>query len=213
MDLNTVLAFMVVAALLVISPGPNGLLVAKTVPLSGKSAGLANVLGFVVAFYVHGALSILGVSIVLMQSAQLFFLFKMFGAAYLIWIGLSSLIGAFKRKPLKAKSLMNVAPQKISLRTAFLEGFFTNLLNPKVSLFYLAAFPHFISVDESILNSVVLVSAHSLINFIWFSAMVCLLARFTHLTSGLLFKRCLQYVTGVIFIVFGFQLAMLEKPR
>ncbi|CFX15406.1 conserved exported protein of unknown function [Candidatus Filomicrobium marinum] len=63
-------SFAVVAALLVMSPGPNGLLIAKTVPSSGRSAGFANVAGFVAAFYVHGALSILGISIILVRSAE-----------------------------------------------------------------------------------------------------------------------------------------------
>ncbi|MEC9246474.1 MAG: LysE family translocator, partial [Pseudomonadota bacterium] len=57
--------FTLVAALLVMSPGPNGVLIAKTVPTSGKAAGFANIAGFFAAFYVHGALSILGISIIL----------------------------------------------------------------------------------------------------------------------------------------------------
>ena len=69
MPWSEVLTFAVVAFLLVISPGPNGVLIAKTVPTSGRSAGFANIAGFVAAFYVHGALSILGISILLVQSA------------------------------------------------------------------------------------------------------------------------------------------------
>ena len=59
MDIVQILSFMLVAALLVISPGPNGLLLAKTVPISGKVAGLANIAGFIAAFFVHGSLSVL----------------------------------------------------------------------------------------------------------------------------------------------------------
>jgi threonine/homoserine/homoserine lactone efflux protein len=60
-------------------------LIAKTVPTSGKTVGFANIAGFVAAFYVHGALSILGMSLILVQSAQAFFIVKMLGAAYLCW--------------------------------------------------------------------------------------------------------------------------------
>ena len=65
MDWSNALSFAVVASLLVMSPGPNGVLVAKTVPTSGRAAGFANVAGFVTAFYLHGTLSILGISVVL----------------------------------------------------------------------------------------------------------------------------------------------------
>ena len=139
MDLTTLLSFTVIAALLVMSPGPNGVLIAKTVPTSGKSAGFANVAGFVTAFYLHGALSILGISLILVQSAQAFFVVKMLGAAYLCWIGVKALWDALKGVPVAPK----VAPAKRqrTLARAFIEGFLTNALNPKVSMFYLAAFP------------------------------------------------------------------------
>lgn len=81
---------------MVISPGPNGLLIAKTVPTQGKKAGFVNVLGFLAAFYLHGALSILGISVLLTQSAEAFFIVKVVGALYLSWIGVKSLISAYR---------------------------------------------------------------------------------------------------------------------
>ena len=96
MDWTQLATFTFVAALLVMSPGPNGVLVAKTVPLSGRTAGFANVAGFVSAFYLHGILSILGLSALLAQSATIFFIVKMLGAAYLLWIGLKALRDTFR---------------------------------------------------------------------------------------------------------------------
>ena len=65
MDPANILAFSVVATLLVMSPGPNGVLIARTVPTSGRAAGFANIAGFEVGFFIHGTLSILGISILL----------------------------------------------------------------------------------------------------------------------------------------------------
>ena len=79
MDIANIVAFTVVAALLVMSPGPNGVLIAKTVPTSGRAAGFANVLGFEVGFFLHGALSILGISLLLVQSAVAFAIVKYLG--------------------------------------------------------------------------------------------------------------------------------------
>jgi len=90
MDFIQILSFTFIALLLVISPGPNGLLIAKTVPSQGKKAGFSNVLGFLAAFYLHGALSILGISVLLTKSAEVFLIVKVVGALYLSWIGVKS---------------------------------------------------------------------------------------------------------------------------
>ena len=87
------------------SPGPNGVLIAKTVPTSGKLADFANIAGFVAAFYAHGALSIFGISIILIKSSQLFLLLKMLGAAYLCWIGFRALKEAWVM-PLNSQRIM-----------------------------------------------------------------------------------------------------------
>jgi len=91
MPLSDILAFALVAGLLTLTPGPNGLLVARTVPTSGKAAGFATVVGIAGAFYLHGALSILGLSVILLHSTTLFLIFKIAGAAYLCWIGAKAL--------------------------------------------------------------------------------------------------------------------------
>ncbi|MEM7238162.1 MAG: LysE family translocator, partial [Pseudomonadota bacterium] len=173
------ISFIVVASLLVMSPGPNGVLIAKTVPTSGRAAGFANVAGFVAAFYVHGALSIFGISLILVQSAQAFLIVKLLGAGYLCWIGLKALISAWRGETVADRP--EPARRRRNLSAAFAEGFLTNALNPKVSMFYLAAFPQFIPYssgqDVAVGAAFTLVTAHSLINAIWFSAMVLLLAR------------------------------------
>ena len=201
-----ILTFAFVATLLVVSPGPNGVLIAKTVPTSGRNAGLANVAGFLVSFYVHGALAILGISVILMQSALAFTIVKYIGAAYLCWIGVKALISAFKGE--KTEVTVNAAKRKRTLLKAFGEGFLTNALNPKVSMFYLAAFPQFITVGEtSAAASFMLVFIHSVINAAWFAMMVLLLDRFVTVARNGRLQRWIKGVTGVVFIGFGAKLA------
>lgn len=211
MDINNIITFITVATLLVISPGPNGFLIAKTVPLSGKKAGFANIFGFVVAFYVHGTLSIFGISVLLVQSAQAFFIFKMLGAAYLIWIGIKALINAFKDGSIFLADSYQKKNSPVSMRVAFSEGFLTNVLNPKVSMFYLAAFPQFISLNESVISAYSLVSAHSMVNFIWFSIMVFMLLRIKNVTSNTRLRRWINSITGVVFIGLGAKLALMKN--
>lgn len=121
MDWSQVLSFALVASLLVMSPGPNGVLVAKTVPTSGRMAGMANVAGFVTAFYLHGTLSILGISVILVQSAQAFMIVKFLGAAYLCWIGFKALRDAWRG--VKTVGEVSPAKRKRTLIKAYGEDF------------------------------------------------------------------------------------------
>lgn len=206
MSWTDIITFAVVASLLVMSPGPNGVLIAKTVPTSGRAAGFANIGGFIAAFYAHGALSILGISVILVQSAHAFTIVKLLGAAYLCWIGAKALWDAIRGVNLAPA----VAParRRRGLITAFGEGFLTNALNPKVSMFYLAAFPQFMSAGESALGAgFLLVTLHCLINALWFGAMVLLLSKLASAARNPTFQRWVKGVTGVVFLGFGAKLA------
>lgn len=206
MDWMNALSFMAVASLLVMSPGPNGVLIAKTVPTSGKAAGFANVVGFIFAFHLHGALSILGISAILLASSQAFFIVKMLGAGYLCWIGVNALRDAFRGN--NNTHAVEPAKQQQTLRSAFVEGVLTNALNPKVSMFYLAAFPQFIPSGEGAISSAfMLVMLHATINAVWFGAMVILLSHLTGFVQKGSFQRWLKGITGAVFVGFGAKLA------
>lgn len=209
MSFETILSFAVVAGLLVMSPGPNGVLIAKTVPTSGRSVAVLNITGFVAAFFLHGTLSILGISVILVHSAEAFFVVKMVGAAYLVWIGLKALRDAITGKVLPPPVLP--ARRRRTFVRAFGEGFLTNALNPKVSMFYLAAFPQFIPAgDSAVAAAFLLVGTHALINVIWFGAMVMLLARVSKTAGNPSFQRWLKGITGLVFMGFGLKLASLR---
>ncbi|MBL4787130.1 MAG: LysE family translocator [Cohaesibacteraceae bacterium] len=209
MDLNNLAGFVLVASLLVMSPGPNGVLIAKTVPLSGRSAGFANIAGFVAAFFLHGALAVFGISLLLVQSAELFLVVKMVGAAYLFYIGFKALLSA--RKSISPQADLPVTGKSSNLPAAFIEGFLTNGLNPKVSMFYLAAFPQFMPTDEdAVLFAFVLVAAHAVVNLFWFAAMVMLFARISKVARGGAFQRWLKGLTGLVFIGFSVRLATMK---
>ncbi|WP_421748816.1 LysE family translocator [Cognatishimia sp.] len=210
MTLAEILTFAVVAGLLVVSPGPNGVLIARTVPTSGRQAGFANIAGFVSAFYMHGALSILGLSLILVQSATAFAIVKYLGAAYLCWIGLKSLWAAWRGET-QDVSQVSPAKRQRTLVRAYVEGLLTNLLNPKTSMFYLAAFPQFIAIETPSLGaSFTLVTVHSLLNVVWFSAMVLLLTRLSAVAGRGQFQRWVKGVTGVVFLGFGAKLATIR---
>lgn len=201
-----ILIFAGTAALLVISPGPNAALIAKTVPGSGRRAGVANVCGFVTAFYLHGALAIFGVSILLVRSSQLYSMVKLAGALYLVFLGVLALRSAWQLRGLPGS---DEAPTEVggSGGRHFLEGLMTNALNPKVSVFYLAAFPQFIPDGSSVAAPILLVVVHSAINAVWFSSLVLVFGRIAAAARTVRFKRRIQAATGVVFVGFGGRLA------
>lgn len=208
MDIIQLVTFSTVALLLVVSPGPNGVLIAKTVPLSGKASGFASVVGFISAFYLHGALSILGISVILTKSVEAFLMVKLLGALYLMWIGVKAIMDAFRQRQYVVTKPS--AKTKKTLRTAYLEGFLTNTLNPKVSMFYLAAFPQFIPLGEYATRyAFLLVCIHAAVNAVWFGLMVVLLSRIKSITKYSLFQKSLKLLTGIIFITFGGKLLTL----
>ena len=129
----------------------------------------------------------------------------------MIWIGVKALISAFKVGNTALPGLAQKNMKPVSMCTAFSEGFLTNVLNPKVSMFYLAAFPQFIPVNESAINAYVLVTAHSIVAFVWFSLMVFMLSCIKNATNNARFKTWLDSITGVVFIGFGSKLALMKN--
>jgi threonine/homoserine/homoserine lactone efflux protein len=89
------LTFFVIAFFLVISPGANLMLLLKTVTTKGRNAGLLNVSGFVSGVFVHGTLAMLGLSQIIVQSSELFFMIKVIGAIYLAYLGAKIIYQSF----------------------------------------------------------------------------------------------------------------------
>ncbi|WP_102958895.1 LysE family translocator [Mangrovicella endophytica] len=206
MSYSDLLAFAVAAFVLVASPGPNGALIAKTVPVSGVGAAFANVAGFFTAFWIHGTLSVFGLSVLVMQSATAFAIVKYVGAAYLCWVGARCLYEAVVQKKVRADAAPYHRPR--TLGRAYWEGLVTNGLNPKVSMFYLAVFPHFLPANnDAVLSAYALVGIHSLINVAWFSLVILLFARLASFTRSGGFQRYLKGATGLVFLGFGYKLA------
>ena len=206
----TISSFALMAALLIMTPGPNGVLIARTVPSSGVGAGFANIAGFAAAFFMHGTFAIFGLSLIVLQSANLFLVIKWIGACYLVWIGVKALRDAWRGLPAKLPSPGAPKSRRTFIR-AFAEGFVTNALNPKVAMFYLAAFPQFIPPDSvSPASAFLLVAIHAALNLIWFGPIVLLFDRLSGVAKGGKVQRYLKAMTGVLFVGFGVKLATMR---
>ena|SRR5947209_2789717 len=129
--------FISVTLLLVFMPGPNTLYIIARSIQQGRRAGIVSSLGVQVGSLVHIAAAALGLSALLLSSALAFNVVKYAGAAYLIYLGVKTLLTKEKLEPTQAV-------RKATLGRVFFQGVVVNLLNPKTSLFFFAFLPQFI---------------------------------------------------------------------
>ena len=214
MELHAIVSFTLMVLLLTIMPGPNTALILKTVPQNGRRAGILNLVGIVSAFSMHGIFSILGLSALILKTSQLFFAVKLLGSFYLLYLGVTCLWQAFfpKHSSTKTTKIENSQIVVRQNKRLFLEGFLTNLLNPKASMFYLAIFPQFINLEGNpVFESFVLVGIHSLVVVIWFSFVIIAIGKITRSLSSMKFKRTVQGVTGSLMLWFGYRLLTYQQ--
>ncbi len=206
-----VLAFIVVAAALTISPGADTLLVVRNTIARGRADGVMTAFGICSGLFVHATLSALGLSLILTHSALAYQVLKIAGACYLVWLGFQSLRSAFTARKLEFVAGADSGSIRPS-RRAFVEGLLTNVLNPKVAVFYLAFLPQFIDLDDPVFaKSILLASIHALMGVVWLGVLAALLERMRAFFASSRVRRSLEGVSGAILVGLGARLAVTER--
>ncbi len=142
-DLNNYLMFIGAAFILVIAPGPDmAYMLARTVA-QGRTAGFLAAAGINAGAYVHVFASVVGLTAILAASTIAFTALKWAGACYLVWIGYRALTGKSA-----ALNIEGVASQGMRRSAVFWQGFWSDVLNPKVAIFFLAFLPQFVDVTN-----------------------------------------------------------------
>ena len=140
---HDLLLFIVSGLLLNFTPGPDTLYIVGRSSTQGPRAGATAALGIGAGTLVHITAAALGLSAILAASASAFTVVKIAGAAYLVYVGISLVRSS--GRPSGPAAHVDLVPA--NLRTVFLQGFLTNVLNPKVALFFLAFLPQFVEPD------------------------------------------------------------------
>lgn len=201
--------FLLVATLLAVTPGADTLLVARNALGRGRTAGLATIAGIAAGCFVHAALSAVGVSLILVRSAEAFHALKWGGAAYLIILGVQS-IRSWWRVDAAVAGAAAADHERTGARRlrSFLEGLLTNVLNPKVGLFYLAFLPQFIRPGDPVFaRSLLLGGLHVGIGVVWLSLLSLSLVRIRPLVESRLWRARLEGASGAVLIALGIRLA------
>ncbi|GGX93274.1 LysE family translocator [Massilia dura] len=203
--------FIVSGLLLNIMPGPDSLLIMARSATQGWRAGVAASLGIGAGTMVHVLAAAVGLSALLATSAAAFNVVKWVGAAYIVWCGIGMLRAKLKGSP---GDTATPAPAPLPYRRIFAQGFLTNVLNPKVALFFLAFVPQFIDADapNKPLAFIVLGCIFNFNGMLWCNG----LALFTAFASARLKVKpivalWLNRVTGSLFLVLGARLALADR--
>jgi threonine/homoserine/homoserine lactone efflux protein len=207
------LAFAGIAAVLTITPGADMALVAKNVFTRGPKGSFATILGICSGLFVHATASALGLSAILAKSARAFEIVKWAGAAYLFYLGAMALRRAIRGEaPVNLNAPGDAAQKREGWWGGYLEGLLTNLLNPKVALFYLTFLPQFIAPGDPVLRvSLFLASLHVAMGLVWLSIYSRALDKLnTKLASGRV-RRAIETATGGLLMVLGAKLVFARR--
>ena len=194
--------FLGVIALLTITPGADMAMVARSVFMGGRRAAFATTLGISAGCVVWALASAAGIAAVLAASETAYDTLRLVGAAYLVWLGVQSLLAA--RRGYQGSEV----PHERRGPSPFRQGLLTNLFNPKIALFYTTFLPQFIGPgDPVMLLSLAMAGVHILLGLAWLSAYAWLLDRAVEAFRGSRVRRALDAFTGAVLVGLGIRVA------
>jgi threonine/homoserine/homoserine lactone efflux protein len=204
LNYDILISFAFATSVLALAPGPDNIYVLVQSITNGKSQGLVTVCGLISGCIIHTTLLAFGVSAIIAANASVFFVIKLFGALYLIYLAY---------KVFKSNDQLNLDSESVpkkSLEGLFIQGFFMNVLNPKVTIFFLAFFPGFLFSESinTIIQFYILGGIFMLVSFVIFSTIALLASQIktytlSHKNSGLVLKwlQIVVFIGIAIFIL------------
>ncbi|AYA75069.1 LysE family translocator [Bacillus sp. Y1] len=203
--MNDFYTFLVLSLFVVMSPGIDTALITKRTISDGRIDGYKMALGITTGSLVHTFAAAFGLSAILMQSAVAFEIVKYAGAVYLIYLGLSSFITK------KNKYVTHIENQNNSelKKSAFKQGLFSNVLNPKVAMFFLTFLPQFVKTGADATQLFIMMGViYTVLSITWFFVYVFFINYLREWLMSPKVQRIMDKVTGLVLIGFGLKLAL-----
>ncbi|EOW6620092.1 LysE family transporter [Cronobacter dublinensis] len=169
--LETTLFVATIAALGMLSPGPDFFLVIKNAARYPRSAAMMTAAGVIAGVITHMTYCVAGIAVVIITTPWLFGALKYVGAAYLVWLGVNALLA----RGTTSLALDGVAQESTSLKKAFLQGYLCNLLNPKATLFFLAMFTQVLNVNSGMMEKLWYAGIIVALTLVWWPLLVWLI--------------------------------------
>ncbi|MEV6103067.1 LysE family translocator [Nocardia sp. NPDC051981] len=204
--LHSSLSFAAVAGLLTLVPGLDTALVLRAAVSRGRRHAFASAIGIGCGTLVWGVAAAAGVSVLLTASALAYTVLKTVGAIYLVWMGITMMRDGLRRPVANPEAAVDDSPQ--SVFGAWARGLGTNLLNPKVGVFYAAMLPQFLpdGVPHLLMGSVLAV-VHNMEGMVWFTVIISVAGAAKIWLNRPSVRRVMDSVTGAVLLGFGLRLA------
>jgi threonine/homoserine/homoserine lactone efflux protein len=209
-SLSSLLAFALGSLLVTVVPGPDMALITRQVLVYGHRVARATVVGNVVALVLQTIAVAVGLAAVLLSSVRVFDVVKLLGAAYLIYLGLSTL-----RHARRSAATGDAASPERAAKTrgiAFRQGFLSTISNPKPTLFFVTYLPQFVNPHGNVAAQVfALGSFHCLLGLVWLTTYANLVGRLHVVLTRERVRRWLERATGVVLISLGLRVAFSRR--
>ncbi|MBS4189314.1 LysE family translocator [Bacillus sp. FJAT-49705] len=204
--MDNYLFFVFMSILLIILPGPDTAIITKNTISNRKAAGMKTTFGTLTALLIHSLAAVFGLSALIVKSAFLFSILKYVGAIYLIFLGCKSIMILMKKQ--NNAPDVNDQQTKYENRSFYRQGFLTNLLNPKVAVFFLTFLPQFAGTgDNALLEFLALGLTYTVLTLFWFLIYIYLINLISEFMKKPSTIRVVEGLTGGVLILFGIKLA------
>ncbi|MFB5285199.1 homoserine/threonine efflux transporter [Peribacillus sp. Hz7] len=204
--MDSLLTYISIAAMMVVIPGVDTMLLVKNTLSYGPKAGRYTVLGMATGLSFWTLIAILGLSVVIAKSVILFSTIKYLGAAYLIYLGIKSFFAksAFSLEEIQAQANVPTNSSSRHNKECFMQALLSNVLNPKTVLVYITVMPQFIDLNENVNQQlIVLASILTLLAVLWFLTLVYVIDYAKKWLNNSKFQKVFQKSTGLILVGFG----------
>ncbi|HVB22395.1 MAG TPA: LysE family translocator [Ktedonobacteraceae bacterium] len=204
-------AYLAVITLLIVTPGPDMALVTRNALLAGRRAASFTALGIATGSIFWGLTLVLGIATLLESSVVAFTVCKFVGAAYLMYLGLRSLISSFRGETHARQAADAPRVRVLGNRVAFRQGLLGNLLNPKAGAIFATILPQFIRPGDPVLRLVLMMFAFETILLVWLILYGYLINRAGQSRFGTRIREVINRATGVVLIALGLRLALEQR--
>jgi threonine/homoserine/homoserine lactone efflux protein len=205
-------AFLVVAVVVIVTPGPDTALTIRNTLLGGRRSGVFTAIGVAVGQTTWNVATSAGLAALLVASELVFRAVKLVGAAYLASLGIQALYGAVRHRPPTHTAVANPSAPRLRPPVALRQGLISNLTNPKMAAFFPALLPQFAPAgDATFLALLLLGLTFSLMTLVWLTAYAFVVAKAGDFLRRPRIRRLLEAATGAVLVALGVRLATEDR--
>lgn len=204
--------YILVSLIIIMTPGPDFILITKNALTINRHAGRMTSYGVVTGHIIYATASILGFTAIIAKSIVLFEVIKYTGGVYLLYLGIKAILSSIKNKGkenTEIKSNLEAELQVAQKKTSYFQGLSSTLLNPKAIMFYVSFLPQFIDLQGNIiLQSVILAGLFIITVLLWFTLYLYILTYISSWFKKPSVERIFDRVSGIALIYLGIKLAL-----